>query len=92
MSSVCFIYKGACLSTTVVFMPSCHLYLLGVTLYSLSWTEEFLWHFRSASRTKWLCGLEVNEGDLCLYSLVEIILEKPLNQNNKKQNTFLLSL
>lgn len=55
MSSVCFIYKGACLSTTVVFMPSCHLYLLGVTLYSLSWTAEFLWHFRSASRTKWLC-------------------------------------
>lgn len=39
-----------------------------------------------------VCGLEVNEGDLCLYSLVEIILEKPLNQNNKKQNTFLLSL
>lgn len=39
MSSVCFIYKGACLSTTVVFMPSYHLYLLGVTLYSLSWTD-----------------------------------------------------
>lgn len=32
-----------------------------------------------------VCGLEVNEGDLCLYSLVEIILEKPLNQKNKKK-------